>query len=358
MSEPNETYGTIYGIFFPNGKVYIGLTTTSLEQRQTEHNNSAKYGDPRHVYNALRKHNMVDNFELIEIDTADTKEELNEKEMEYIRLYRSFEREYGYNRTIGGEGTNGYVYTEKDRQKMSKSQKKRMENLEEKEKMAESVRNFWNGNEEAKQKHSIMKKEQYSNVEWRKLQSERIKKSYKENPELAILQRKRMKEMHEKRPEIAIQHSYRMKKRFEDPEVRQKNIEAQKKHYEDNPEARQKRSEQKKEYYKNNPHAALIYGEKMKEHYKENPEALEQMSKTAKELWKTPEYRKNVLNARGLNKPFDMFKKDGTFVKTFTYQFEAKEYLKKELNITSTILISEVLRGVRKSSAGFVFKYK
>ena len=351
-------FGSIYKIEFPNGKVYIGLTTTSLEQRKKEHKSCAKCGDPRPLYNALRKHNMVNTFELIEIDTADNKEELCEKEMGYILMYRSFEREYGYNRTIGGEGTNGYVFTKEDRQKMSKSQKKRIENPGEIERRVEAATKFWNNNEAAKQKHSMMKKEQYSNLEWRKLQSEKIKKSYEENPELAILHRKRMKEMHEKRPEIAIQHSYRMKKRFEDPEVRQKNIEAQKKHYEDNPEARQKRSEQMKEYYKNNPHAALIYGEKMKEYYKEHPEALEQMSKTAKELWKTPEYKKNVLNARGLNKPFDMFKKDGTFVRTFTYQFEAKEYLKNELNITSTILISEVLRGVRKSTAGFVFKYK
>ena len=60
----------------------------------------------------------------------------------------------------------------------------------------------------------------------------------------------------------------------------------------------------------------------------------------------------------GQNKPFDVFKKDGTFIKTFTYQFEAIQYLKEEFNINSNIGISAVLRGKRPTSAGFVFKYK
>ena len=33
---------------------------------------------------------------------------------------------------------------------------------------------------------------------------------------------------------------------------------------------------------------------------------------------------------------------DGTFIKTFSYQFEAREYLQKEYDITSFIKISDV----------------
>ena len=58
------TYGSIYKIEFSNGKHYIGLTTTSLDQRKNEHKKSAKNGDTRCLYNALRKYNMVDTFEL------------------------------------------------------------------------------------------------------------------------------------------------------------------------------------------------------------------------------------------------------------------------------------------------------
>ena len=59
----------------------------------------------------------------------------------------------------------------------------------------------------------------------------------------------------------------------------------------------------------------------------------------------------------GENKPFDVFK-DGAFINTFTYQFQAKEYLQKEYVIQSEIKIKNVLTGSQKSSAGFVFKYK
>jgi hypothetical protein len=53
-----------------------------------------------------------------------------------------------------------------------------------------------------------------------------------------------------------------------------------------------------------------------------------------------------------------VFTKDGIFIKTFTYQFEAREYLQKEHHITYFIRIGEVLSGQTKSSAGFVFKYR
>jgi predicted GIY-YIG superfamily endonuclease len=136
------TYGFIYKIQFPNGKYYIGLTTTSLEKRQREHKSYAKNGDTKVLYNALRKYNMVDTFELIEIDKAVTLEELCEKEILYIQEYNSYYMNgNGYNMTLGGEGSNGYVYTEEDRQIISEAQKKRFENPEEKEKLSRGAKN-------------------------------------------------------------------------------------------------------------------------------------------------------------------------------------------------------------------------
>lgn len=97
--------GYIYKILFPNGKSYIGLTTTSLEQRRKEHATSAKSGDTRCLYNALRKYGMADTLELIKIDTSDTLDELRKKEIEYIVEYNSYGGDgYGYNMTRGGEG--------------------------------------------------------------------------------------------------------------------------------------------------------------------------------------------------------------------------------------------------------------
>jgi hypothetical protein len=79
----------------------------------------------------------------------------------------------------------------------------------------------------------------------------------------------------------------------------------------------------------------------MKKRYEDNPDA-----------------RQLILDGRGQNKHFDVFRIDGTFEKTFTYQYEAKEYLQKEYGITSIIALCAVLAGRQKSSAGFVFKYK
>ncbi|MEI7487632.1 MAG: GIY-YIG nuclease family protein, partial [Chryseobacterium sp.] len=123
------TCGSIYKIKFPNGKHYIGLTTTSLEQRKIQHKQTAKRGDTKCLYNALRKYEMVDTLELIQIDTADTLEELCEKEITHIKEYNSYYMdEKGYNMTYGGDGVNGYVYTEKDNQENSKRRKKYFEN--------------------------------------------------------------------------------------------------------------------------------------------------------------------------------------------------------------------------------------
>jgi len=88
--EPFTRGGSIYKIIFPNGKHYIGLTTTSLEQRKKEHKKGAKQDSSKILYKAIRKHNMIDTFDLIEIDTADTIEELCSKEIQYIKEYNSY----------------------------------------------------------------------------------------------------------------------------------------------------------------------------------------------------------------------------------------------------------------------------
>ena len=78
-----------------------------------------------------------------------------------------------------------------------------------------------------------------------------------------------------------------------------------------------------------------------------------------KRFEENPEARKQRSNKLGKNKPFDVFENDGTFIKTFTYQYEAIEYLQKEYkNTTKTLRIDKVLLGKSKSSGGFVFKYR
>jgi hypothetical protein len=272
---------------YPNGKHYIGLTTTSLEKRTKQHKNAANRGNAYLVCKAIRKYGMVDTLELLEVDTADTIEELCEKEIKYITEYDSYYRNgKGYNMTYGGEGTNGHVCTEEVKQKISKSLSGHVCTEKSKQKMSKAA-------------------------------SKRFEK-----------------------PEVREQMSKAASKRFEKPEVREQMSKSQKKRFK-NPKARQQLSEAHIKFHLKNPDAAKQNGERCRKRLKENPEE-----------------RRKSSDGKGKNKPFDVFTIDGTFVKTFTYQFEAKEYLQKKYCITTNILISNVLKGRRKSSKGFVFKYK
>ena len=299
--------GSIYKIEFPNEKVYIGITTTSLEKRKKEHKSCANTNSNKILHKALRKYDMVDTFDLIEIDTADTLEELCEKEIIYIYEYNShYIHGYGYNMTYGGDGITGYVFTKEDREKMSEAKKTyHKDNPDAGKQQSERIKQYYENNPDARQKCSEAQKKRFKdNPDARKQQSERIKQYYENNPE-AI----------EKNRQAQI-------KRYENPDARQKCSEAQKKRFKDNPDAGKQQSERIKQYYEN------------------------------------PENKRKRLDRMGKNKPFDILKKDGTFVKTFNYVMDAKEYLKKEHNIISDIKISSVLNGKRKSSAGFIFKYQ
>jgi hypothetical protein len=336
------TCGFIYKIEFPNGKHYIGKTNTSLKQRQNEHKNSAENGKTNSVYKALRKYNMVDTFELVEIDTADTIEELCEMEIGYILMYNSHYIDgNGYNMTYGGEGVVGYVFTEEDKQKMSESQKKYYkENPEAIQKMSEIKKEYYEKNPDKRLLLSEITKKQFESEEARQKQSEKLLNFHKNNPQAKLMMSEIKKEHFKNHPEAGKEHSERMTEYYEkSPEAREEMSKIVKGRYE-NPEYRKKCSDAQKKRFENEEELQKN-SERIKKYHKENPE-----------------YRKHRLDKLGKNKPFDIFTTDGTFIKTFTYQYEAKEYLQKEYNITSIISICQVLNGNMKSSAGFVFKYK
>lgn len=92
-----EAVGFVYCITnHANGKQYIGITSRSIEKRFSEHCKADSY-----IGKAIRKHG-VENFSAIEIDYAFSHGELYEKEMSWIKHYKSFGQ--GYNLTEGGEG--------------------------------------------------------------------------------------------------------------------------------------------------------------------------------------------------------------------------------------------------------------
>lgn len=86
-----------------NGKVYIGITTCSLEYRWSRHLTEGRNeNNTKHLYKAMRKYGL-DNFSIKQIDSTDDFAELGRLERYYIKKYNSQSPEKGYNLTAGGE---------------------------------------------------------------------------------------------------------------------------------------------------------------------------------------------------------------------------------------------------------------
>lgn len=91
-----------------NNKVYIGQTTKSINLRWQRHCADAlKNRLDTKFARAIRKYGK-DNFVVEEIDTAQSKEELNQKEIYWINYYNSILE--GYNSVDGGGDSNTYKY--------------------------------------------------------------------------------------------------------------------------------------------------------------------------------------------------------------------------------------------------------
>ena len=114
----------VYKHTTPSGKVYIGQTCCSCVKRFGK--KGAGYAQSPHFYAAILKYGW-DNIEH-EVMVRDlTKEEANWVEQYLIRYYNSYNRDYGYNMTKGGENyfvgesswNKGRTWTAEERKKLS-----------------------------------------------------------------------------------------------------------------------------------------------------------------------------------------------------------------------------------------------
>ena len=106
-----------------NRKCYIGKTIGTLEQRKRGHYNDARLHNNtfnNYFHNALRKYKQE--FEWIVLYESDNNKKLIEKEIHFIKKYKT-NSPNGYNLTNGGDGMVGYIYSEASRKKMSKAHK-------------------------------------------------------------------------------------------------------------------------------------------------------------------------------------------------------------------------------------------
>ena len=94
-----------------NNKVYIGQTIRPIEQRLKRHFNDALNNIlDTHFARAIRKYGK-ENFIIEQIDTAQTQDELNQKERYWIQYYNSVND--GYNETDAISKCGGNTYQSK-----------------------------------------------------------------------------------------------------------------------------------------------------------------------------------------------------------------------------------------------------
>ena len=118
LVSPKEGFiGTVY-IFVNkiNGKVYIGKTIDSYLARWKEHKNLIGKSS-KHFYRSLKKYGWFgfERFVIYQTPIIKDREECNililDKEMYYIKMFKSNEEEFGYNLTKGGDGPFGMKHS-------------------------------------------------------------------------------------------------------------------------------------------------------------------------------------------------------------------------------------------------------
>lgn len=141
-----------------NGKCYVGQTRMSLQNRWKHHRYA--HGCSA-LHSAIEKYG-VENFTIEQIDSADTQDELNQKEQFWIAKLNTLSPN-GYNLTTGGESP---VWCEDSRLRMSESKKGNYPSEETRKILREvklGERNSFYGKhhtDESKQKISASKKGQ------------------------------------------------------------------------------------------------------------------------------------------------------------------------------------------------------
>lgn len=121
------------------GKIYIGQTIRTLEQRWKRHISDALNNIlDTHFARAIRTYGP-DDFEIEQIDTAETQEELTLKEHNWIVYYNSIEN--GYNETDSIFKSGGNTYFSKTEEEMNIIKEKiRMSKMGEKNPNATGVK--------------------------------------------------------------------------------------------------------------------------------------------------------------------------------------------------------------------------
>lgn len=145
-----------------NGKIYIGQTTRSIEERWNNHCNNKESVSA--IAAAIKKYGR-DSFKIEELAKADSQDQLDMLENTYIELNKSLAPD-GYNLKTGG--SNGVLYSDKSKKKMSESKLGSLVPDEVREKMSKAHKKRWDNDDGTLAKHrSEMVKKAWSDPNYR-----------------------------------------------------------------------------------------------------------------------------------------------------------------------------------------------
>lgn len=111
----------------PNDKKYVGITSLPVNIRW--HQNGTGYKKQQYFWRAIQKWGW-ENFSHEVVLENVTFEEACNAERDFIQYYQTNDKNFGYNATEGGAGTQGHRMTDEQKEILSKSAKERFANPE------------------------------------------------------------------------------------------------------------------------------------------------------------------------------------------------------------------------------------
>lgn len=154
-----NTAGVVYLITFPNGKKYVGITSTSFKERKASHLSHMNTSTLA-VHQALKKFKGQEEWKVI--GRADSWEELTALEIKMIEEHQSYIKRNGYNLTLGGDGTVGFEHSDKHKQRNSKAKTEYYANEENRKRTSEATLLAHRMNPAQAQEHSDFQKQRFT----------------------------------------------------------------------------------------------------------------------------------------------------------------------------------------------------
>ena len=172
---------TVYMHVSPNNKKYIGITSTNVKKRWGS--NGINYKNNDHFYRAISKYGWNNFQHIILFENLDY-QQAKIKEIELIEKYNTFNFEFGYNKSLGGEPCNRRLTDEEKKKRAKECYKRSVE--KNKEHYLEYRRKYDKTDkrrQQANERNKTPKRREHRRLymqKWREKNKEKLRKNGKE----------------------------------------------------------------------------------------------------------------------------------------------------------------------------------